>query len=93
MNICSYTGHRRLQKEDVMLSSNIYKDISINKYILEDRQTSWNNSIGNKLIDIKPTLGEYQSVVRNISWRRSRLVATHHSLYVTSFWNVSTLHK
>ena len=29
-------------------------------------QTSWNNSIGNKLLDIKPTIGEYHSVVRNI---------------------------
>ena len=28
---------------------------SINKYILEEWQTSWNNSIGNKLLDIKPT--------------------------------------
>ena len=90
---------------------------SINKYILEEWQTSWNNSIGNKLLDIKPTIGEYQSVVRNI--RREKivlarlrlghtrvthtyykvksthnvLVATHHSLYVTSFWNVAILHK
>ena len=39
---------------------------SINKYILDDWQTSWNNSIGNKLLDIKPTICEYQSVVRNI---------------------------
>ena len=39
---------------------------SINKYILEEWQTSWNNSIGNKLLDIKPTIGEYQSVVQNI---------------------------
>ena len=39
---------------------------SVNKYILEQWQTSWNNSIGNKLLDIKPTIGEYQSVVRNI---------------------------
>ena len=39
---------------------------SINKYILEEWQTSWNNSIGNKFLDIKPTIGEYQSVVRNI---------------------------
>ena len=39
---------------------------SINKYILEECQTSWNNSIGNKLLDIKPTIGEYQTVVRNI---------------------------
>ena len=29
-------------------------------------QTSRNNSIGNKLLDIKPTIGEFQSVVRNI---------------------------
>ena len=91
---------------------------SINKYILEEWQTSWNNSIGNKLLDIKPTIGEYQSVVRNI--RREEvvlarlrlghtrviihtyykvksilnvLVATHLSLYVTSFWNVAILHK
>ena len=39
---------------------------SINKFILEEWQTSWNNSIGDKLLDIKPTIGEYQSVVRNI---------------------------
>ena len=36
---------------------------SINKYILEEWQTSWNNSIGNKPLDIKPTIGEHQSVV------------------------------
>ena len=39
---------------------------SINRYILEEWQTLWNNSIGNKLLDIKPTIGEHQSVVRNI---------------------------
>ena len=33
---------------------------------MEEWQTSWNNSIGNKLLDIKPTIGEYQSVLRNI---------------------------
>ena len=88
---------------------------SINKYILEELQTSWNNSIGNKLLDIKPTIGEYQSVVQNIRKEEvvlarliqeslihtyykvksshNVLVATHHSLYVTSFWNVATLHK
>ena len=33
---------------------------------------SWNNNIGNKLLDIKPTIGEYQSVVRNI--RREEVV-------------------
>ena len=45
---------------------------SINKYILEEWQTSWNNSIGNKLLDIKPTIGEYQLNVRNI--RREEVV-------------------
>ena len=39
---------------------------SINKYILDERQSSWDNSIGNKLLEIKPTICEYQSVVRNI---------------------------
>ena len=38
----------------------------INKYILDQWQTSWNNSIGNKLREIKPTIGEHQSVVRNL---------------------------
>ena len=33
---------------------------SINKY------ASWNNNIGNKLLVIKPTIGQHQSVVRNI---------------------------
>ena len=45
---------------------------SINKYILEEWQNSWNNSNGNKPLDIKPTIGEYQSVVRNI--RREEVV-------------------
>ena len=39
---------------------------SINKYIFDQWQTSWYNSIGNKLLEIKPTIGEHQSVVRNI---------------------------
>ena len=39
---------------------------SINKDVLEEWQTSWNNSIWNKLLEIKPTIGEDQSVVRNI---------------------------
>ena len=32
---------------------------SINKYILEEWQTSWDNSIGNKLLDIKPTIAKF----------------------------------
>ena len=39
---------------------------SINKYILDQWQTSWNNSTGNELLEIKPTIREHQSVVRNI---------------------------
>ena len=39
---------------------------SINKSILDQWQTSWNNSIGNKLHEIKPIIGEHQPVVRNI---------------------------
>ena len=39
---------------------------SINKYFLDEWYTSWNNSIGNKLLEIKPTIDEHQSVVRNI---------------------------
>ena len=40
---------------------------SINKInILDQWKTSWNNSIRNKLLEIKPTIGEHQSVVRNI---------------------------
>ena len=39
---------------------------SINKSILDQWQTSWNNSIGSKLLEIKPTFGEHQSVLRNI---------------------------
>ena len=43
---------------------------SINKYILEEWQTSWNNSIGNKLLDIKPIIGEYQSVVETLKKKK-----------------------
>ena len=38
---------------------------SIDKYILDQWQTSWNNSIVYKLLEIKPTIGEHQSVIRN----------------------------
>ena len=44
---------------------------SINKYILEEWQTSWNNSIGNKLLDIKPNIGEHQSVVQTLEKKKS----------------------
>ena len=36
---------------------------SINKYILDQWKTSWNNIIGNKRSEIKPTISEHQSVV------------------------------
>ena len=38
----------------------------INRYILNNWQTSWSNSVGNKLCDIKPIIGSFQTVVRNI---------------------------
>ena len=44
---------------------------SIDKYVSDQWQTSWNNSIGNKLLEIKPTIGEHQSVVRNIRKKRN----------------------
>ena len=44
----------------------------MNKYILEEWQTSWINSIGNKLLDIEPPIGEHQSVVQNI--RKEKVV-------------------
>ena len=40
---------------------------SINKYILEEWQTSWNNSIGNKLLDIKPTTVKSRLSQRQLS--------------------------
>ena len=58
---------------------------SINKYFLEEWQTSWNNSIGNKLLDIKPTIGEYQSVVRNI--RKEGVVLARLRLGHTTIYN------
>ena len=39
---------------------------SFNKYILDQWQTSWNYSIGNIFFEMKPTISEHQSVVRNI---------------------------
>ena len=39
---------------------------SINKYVLYQWQTSGNNIIGNKLLEIKPSIVEHQSVVRII---------------------------
>ena len=50
---------------------------SINKYILDQWQTSWNNSYGNKLLEIKPTIGEHQSVVRNIRKEEVVLARLH----------------
>ena len=38
----------------------------INKYILNKWQILWNNSVGNKLFEIKPVIGQSQPVVRNV---------------------------
>ena len=55
---------------------------SINKYILDQWQKSWNNTIGNKLLEIKPTIGEHQSVVGNI--RKEEIVLARLCLGHTS---------
>ena len=34
--------------------------MKINKYILKQRQQRWNNNENNKLLEIKPTLGEWK---------------------------------
>ena len=39
---------------------------SLNEYILDKWQTTWNDSVGNILLNIKPTIVEYQSGVRYI---------------------------
>ena len=39
---------------------------SINKYVLDQCQTLWNNSIGNKLLEKKPTISEHQSVFETL---------------------------
>ena len=51
------TSHS-LEATSFKISFSNYKP-SINKYILDQWQTSWNNSIGNKLLEIKPTIGEH----------------------------------
>ena len=38
----------------------------INRYIVNKWQLLWNNSIGNKLFEIKPVIGQFQQVVRNV---------------------------
>ena len=58
----------------------------INEYVLDQWQTSWNNSIGNKLLDIKSTIGEYQSVVRNI--RKEEIVLSRLHLGLTRVTNL-----
>ena len=40
---------------------------SSNKYILAQWQASWNNSIDIELLEIKTTIGEHRSAVRNIT--------------------------
>ena len=39
---------------------------SFNKYVLDQCQTSWNNSIGNKLLEKKTIISEHQSVFETL---------------------------
>ena len=34
--------------------------MKINKYVLQQRKQRWNNNKNNKLLEIKPTLGEWK---------------------------------
>ena len=81
------------------ISSSNFKP-SINKYILEEWQTSWNNSIGNKLLDIKPTIGEYQTLERRSSfsstplrsYRSHSFILTTRRREATMCWLRRTIH-
>ena len=44
---------------------------------MEEWQTSWNNSIGNKLLDIKPAIGEYQSVLARLRLGHTRVTHSY----------------
>ena len=44
---------------------------SINKYILEEWQTSWNNSIGNKLLDINQLLVNINQLFETLEEKKS----------------------
>ena len=44
---------------------------SINKYILEEWQTSWNNSIGNKLLDINQLLVNINQLFETLEKKKS----------------------
>ena len=50
---------------------------SVNKYILDQWQTSWNNNIGKTLHMVKPTIGENQSVVQKEEVVLARLRLSH----------------
>ena len=41
-----------------------HTDFKINKYILQQRQQHWNNNENNKLLEIKPTRGEWKQSFR-----------------------------
>ena len=49
----------------------------INRYILNNWQTSWSNSVGNKLYDIKPIIRPSQTVVCNIRLEEVVLARIH----------------
>ena len=44
---------------------------SINKYILEEWQTLWNNSIGNKLLDINQLLVNINQLFETLEKKKS----------------------
>ena len=60
--IVSLPGHTRLPFDKHIMNTILL----INRYILNKWQILWNNSVGNKLFEIKPVIGQSQPVVRNV---------------------------
>ena len=70
----------------------------INGYILNKWQILWNNSVGNKLFEIKPVIGQSQPVVRNVRQEEVVLARlrigntriTHSYLLMMMSWSLTT---
>ena len=55
--------------------------MKINKYILHQRQQRWNNNGNNKLLEIKPTLGEWKQSFKKKPKRGGYIVQTPDKSY------------
>ena len=61
---------------NILLPYSIFKPF-INRYIVKKWQLLWNNSVGNKLFEIKPVIGQSQPVVRNVRQKEVVLACLH----------------